>query len=217
MWILSISADGAVPLSYRVESGNTSDDTTHVETWDQLRELVGRDDFLYIADGKLANAKALSHIDANHGRFVTVLANNRREVTWFHRWIQDHAPNWHEARRRPARRDGDPDEVWWTFESPLPSAAGYRVIWVHANAKQTRDELTRAARIAAGRAALEALSAKLAVPRCRLKSVVAIEHAVEGALERASATRYFLPVSKRCPRITFARPVEVVLVPRPTT
>ena len=203
VWILSISADGAVPLSYRVESGNTSDDTTHVETWDQLRELVGRDDCLYIADGKLANAKALSHIDANHGHFVTVLANNRREVTWFQHWIQDHAPNWHEARRQPARRDGDPDEVWRTFESPLPSAAGYRVIWVHANAKQTRDELTRAARIAAGQTALEALSAKLAGPRCRLKSVVAIEHAVEGALERASAIRYFSTRVQEVPEDNF--------------
>jgi transposase len=191
VWILSVSADGAVPLSYRVESGNTSDDTTHVETWDQLRALVGRDDFLYIADGKLANAKALGHIDANHGRFVTVLANNRKEVTWFQHWTEDHAPSWHEARRRPARRDGDPDEVWRTFESPLPSAAGYRVIWVHANAKQTRDAATRTARITAGHAALEALSAKLAGPRCRLKSVVAVEHVLERVLEHTSAARYF--------------------------
>ena len=191
VWILSVSADGAVPLSYRVASGNTSDDTTHVETWNQLRELVGRDDFLYLADGKLASEKALRHIDSNHGRFVTVLANNRKEVTWFQHWIQDHAPSWIEARRRPARRRGDPDEVWRTFESPLPSVAGYRVIWVHANAKQTRDAMTRAARIAAGQVALEALSAKLAGPRCRLKSVVAVEHAVERALEHASAAPYF--------------------------
>ena len=203
VWLLSISADGAVPLSYRVESGNTSDDTTHVATWDQLRELVGRDDFLYIADGKLANAKALSHIDANHGRFVTVLANNRKEVTWFQRWIQDHTPSWSEARRRPARRDGDPDEVWRTFESPLPSSAGYRVIWVHSNAKQTRDAATRAARITAGQAALEALSAKLAGPRCRLKSIVAVEHALHRALEHTSAARYFSTHVEEVPEESF--------------
>ena len=203
VWILSVSADGAVPLSYRVESGNTSDDTTHVETWDQLRELVGRDDFLYIADGKLANAKALRHIDANHGRFVTVLANNRKEVTWFQRWIQDHTPIWSEARRRPARRDGDPDEVWRTFESPLPSSAGYRVIWVHANAKQTRDAATRAARITAGQTALEALSAKLAGPRCRLKSVVAVEHSLHRALDHTSAARYFSTHVEEVPEESF--------------
>jgi transposase len=203
VWILSVSADGAVPLSYRVESGNTSDDTTHVETWDQLRELVGRDDFLYIADGKLANEKAIGHIDANHGRFVTVLANNRKEVTWFQHWIQDHAPTWEEARRQPARRGGDPDEVWRTFESPLPSGAGYRVIWVHANAKQTRDAATRTARITAGQAALEALTAKLAGPRCRLKSVVAVESAVERALEHTSAARYFSTRVEEVPQESF--------------
>jgi len=192
-----------VPLSYRVASGNTSDDTTHVETWDQLRELVGRVDFLYVADGKLANEKALRHIDAIHGRFVTVLANNRKEVTWFQRWIQDHAPTWNEARRRPARRHGDPDEVWRTFESPLPSAAGYRVIWVHASAKQTRDAATRAARIAAGEAALEALSVKLCGPRCRLKSVVAVESAVERALEHTSAARYFSTRVEEVPEESF--------------
>lgn len=203
VWILSVSADGAVPLSYRVESGNTSDDTTHVATWDQLRELVGRDDFLYIADGKLASEKALRHIDANHGRFVTVLANNRKEVTWFKDWTSDHAPTWEEARRRPARRDDDPDEVWRTFESPLPSSAGYRVIWVHSNAKQTRDAATRAARIAAGQAALEALSVKLCAPRCRLKSAVAVEGAVQRALEHASAARYFTIRVEEVPEESF--------------
>ena len=203
VWLLSISADGAVPLSYRVESGNTSDDTTHVATWDQLRELVGRNDFLYIADGKLASEKALHHIDANHGRFVTVLANNRREVTWFKKWTADHAPTWSEARRRPARRDGDPDEVWRTFESPLPSTAGYRVIWVHSNSKQTRDAATRASRIAAGLAALEALSVKLGGPRCRLKSVVAVESAVERALEHTRAARFFTTCVEEVPQESF--------------
>jgi len=203
VWILSVSADGAVPLSYRVESGNTSDDTTHVATWDQLRELVGRDDFLYIADGKLANEKALRHIDVNHGRFVTVLANNRREVTWFQHWTQEHAPTWSEARRRPARRDGDPDEVWRTFESPLPSSGGYRVIWVHANAKQTRDAITRAARITAGQAALEVLLTKLAGPRCRLKSAVAVERAVESSLKNVGAARYFFTRVEEMPEESF--------------
>jgi len=191
VWILSISADGAVPLAYRVESGNTSDDTTHVPTWDQLRELVGRDDFLYVADCKLASAKAMGHIDANHGRFVTVLPAGRKEVTWFTNWIQDHVPTWSEARRRPPRRHGDPEEVWQTFESPLPSDAGYRVIWVHSSSKQVRDAATREAHIEAGLAALDALSVKLAGPRCRLKSVVAVETAVANALDKTGATRYF--------------------------
>ncbi|MEO9220411.1 MAG: IS1634 family transposase, partial [Mycobacteriaceae bacterium] len=73
VWILTVSADGAVPIAYRLADGNTSDDPTHVPTWDGLVGLLGRTDFLYVADSKLCSRKAMGHIDSNHGRFVTVL------------------------------------------------------------------------------------------------------------------------------------------------
>ena len=47
LFILTISADGAVPIAYRVADGNTPDDLTHIPTWDQLRALVGSAGFLY--------------------------------------------------------------------------------------------------------------------------------------------------------------------------
>ncbi len=34
LWILTVSADGAVPIAYRLADGNTGDDTTHIPTWD---------------------------------------------------------------------------------------------------------------------------------------------------------------------------------------
>ena len=34
--ILTVSADGAVPLAHRVADGNTTDDQTHIATWDGL-------------------------------------------------------------------------------------------------------------------------------------------------------------------------------------
>ena len=34
VWILTVSNDGAVPMAYRLFSGDTSDDPTHVPTWD---------------------------------------------------------------------------------------------------------------------------------------------------------------------------------------
>ena len=64
VWILTVSADGAVPIAYRVEPGNTNDDVTHIPTWDELVALVGRADFLYVSDGKLASTDAVRHIDA---------------------------------------------------------------------------------------------------------------------------------------------------------
>jgi transposase len=41
LWILTVSADGAVPVHYRVADGNTEDTQTHQETWDILRRLAG--------------------------------------------------------------------------------------------------------------------------------------------------------------------------------
>ncbi|WP_448072409.1 IS1634 family transposase [Georgenia yuyongxinii] len=88
LFILTISADGAVPIAYRVAGGNTPDDVTHVPTWDELRDLVGRSDFLYVADSKLCSKLAMGHIHAHGGRFVTVVPHGRREDTWFRDWAQ---------------------------------------------------------------------------------------------------------------------------------
>ena len=41
LWILTISADGSVPVRFKVADGNTADTTTHVETWNALEKLVG--------------------------------------------------------------------------------------------------------------------------------------------------------------------------------
>lgn len=62
LFILTISADGAVPIAYRSADGNTSDDTTHVATWDSLRALVGSPGFIYVADAKLCSAEAMGQI-----------------------------------------------------------------------------------------------------------------------------------------------------------
>jgi transposase len=190
VWILTVSADGAVPVAHRLADGNTNDDPTHVPTWDQLVALFGRADFLYVADSKLASTAAMGHIAGHSGRFVTVLPRTRAEDRWFRDWAQTHRPEWAEAIRKPAARAGEPDQVWSTFPAPLPSAEGYRIIWVHSTSKAARDAATRQARIEAGAAAIDALAAKLAGPKCRLKTRVAVEHEATAALQHAAATRW---------------------------
>lgn len=190
LFILTVSADGAVPIAYRVADGNTSDDVTHVPTWDELRALVGRADFMYVADSKLCSKQAMSHIAGHGGRFVTIVPHGRREDTWFKQWAQTHAPVWEEADRRPGTRLDDPDRVWRTFEAPTPSVDGYRVIWVHSSIKAARDAAGRAARIEAGLAAIDSLAARLATPKSRLKTKVAAEAAATAALTAAGAARW---------------------------
>jgi transposase len=50
LFILTTTADGAVPIFSHVDHGNTTDDTTHIRTWESLRKLTGTADFLYVAD-----------------------------------------------------------------------------------------------------------------------------------------------------------------------
>ncbi|MBM4012151.1 MAG: IS1634 family transposase, partial [Planctomycetes bacterium] len=62
LFILTVTADGGVPLAFRAESGNVVDDQTHRETWDLLCQLTGRRDFLYVADCKLATSENMASI-----------------------------------------------------------------------------------------------------------------------------------------------------------
>ena len=190
VWILTVAADGAVPLAYRLADGNTNDDPTHIPTWDGLVALLGRTDFLYVADSKLCSREAMAHIVARGGRFVTVLPHTRSEDKAFRAWIQTHVPDWAEATRRPGPRLGEPDEVYSTCPAPAPSAEGYRIIWVHSTAKAARDAATRAARVEAGITALQELAGRLAGPRCRLRDRVAVEQAATAALTDAHAERW---------------------------
>ena len=83
LFILTVSADGAVPIAYRVADGNTPDDVTHIPTWDEPRALVGHADFLCVADSKLCSKEPMGHIAGHGGRFVTVVPHGRREDSWF--------------------------------------------------------------------------------------------------------------------------------------
>jgi transposase len=190
VYVLTVSSDGAVPVALRICDGNTNDDTTHVGTWDTLRKLFGRGDFLYIADAKLCSSAAMRHIDANGGRFVTVIPHGRKEDRFFKDWIQTHVPEWQEALRLPGEREGNEERVWRTFDAPVPSSNGYRVIWVHSSAKAARDGSSRSAAIDKGLCAIEAIETRLTSPRSRLRTRVAVEQAARAALEEAGALRF---------------------------
>ncbi len=43
--ILTVSADGAVPIAHRLVDGSTEDSTTHICTWDQLVSMLGTASF----------------------------------------------------------------------------------------------------------------------------------------------------------------------------
>jgi transposase len=190
VWILTVAADGAVPVAYRVEGGATNDDTTHVSTWDSLVKLVGRTDFLYVADTKLANREAMTHIAGGGGRFVTVLPRTRKEDTFFRNWVQDHAPVWTEAASRPSRRPGEPDNVWRTTPSPVPSAEGFRIVWVHSSAEAALDADSRQSRIQRAVTSLADLARRVSSPKSRWHTRAAVEAAADREVASANAGRW---------------------------
>ncbi|HYN90471.1 MAG TPA: IS1634 family transposase [Thermoleophilaceae bacterium] len=187
---LTISADGAVPLAHRLLDGNVTDDQTHIETWDGLVKLVGRPDFLYVADSKLATREQMAHIHSRGGRFISILPRSRAEDGQIRDWAQTHAFDWTEACRRPGKRKGDPEQIYWTAPAPVPTSEGHRIVWVRSSQKTARDAEARRAQIEQGMLALEAVQARLASPRSRLKTRVAAEDAARAALAAAGAQRW---------------------------
>jgi transposase len=191
VWILTVSADGAVPLAHRVVSGNTTDDVTHVATWDELSSLVGCKDFVYVADSKLCTRAAMDHIDTAGGRFVTVLPRTRREDAWFKDWIWRNRAEWVETLTVPARRRHQPPELMSVFESPLGSAEGYRIIWIHSTAKKARDATARAARIERAERDLTELAERVGGPKSRIKTRVAVHDAAQAILAETNTIEFF--------------------------
>ena len=187
---LTVSADGAVPVAHRLPDGNVTDDQTHIHTWDGLVKLVGRSDFLYVADCKLATRQNMTHIHARGGRFLSVLPRSRAEDSQIRQWAQSHAFEFTEATRRPGKRGGDPDQVYWTAPAPIPTSEGHRIVWVRSSHKHDCDAEARRARIERGMLALEDVQARLSSPRSRIKTLLAAEQAAADALAQTGAARW---------------------------
>jgi transposase len=191
LFVLTVSADGAVPIHYRALDGNTNDSTTHIETWETLCRLAGRPDFLYVADCKLCAKATLAHIDKHKGRFITVLPRTRREDKWFRTYIQTHDPPWEEVARRPnPRRRGGPEDVWKVTDAAVPSKEGYRIVWVWNSLMAAEDASSRQARIEQAYVGIERLQTKLQGKRCRLRLRERVEAAAQTILKDAGAERW---------------------------
>ncbi len=188
--ILTVTADGAVPLTHRLAAGNINDDRTHIDTWDELRALTGRAGFLYVADSKLCTREQMGHINQAGGRFVTVLPRTRREDGQLRDWMSASVPVFTEAARRPGKCRADPDQVWQVAPAPFPSSEGHRIVWVHSSAKHQRDETARHERIQRTLAALQDLNERLAGPRARITTKVAAQDAAQELLDTSGAEQY---------------------------
>jgi transposase len=191
LFILTMSADGSIPVAFRCTDGNTSDSVTHIETWNTLRAVAGRNDFLYCADSKLCSVENMDHIDRAGGRFVTVMPRSRREDAQFRQWIQTHTPDWTLVWDRPNPRYSDgPRDCWYVYRAPLPSMEAWSIVWVWSTLLTLRQHARRQRNIAAAVEELQQLRQRLGSAKTRLRGAREIDLHVKLILDKHHVGRY---------------------------
>lgn len=157
---LSVSADGAVPIHYKAYDGNQADDATHQETWQTLRGLLGRSDFLYVADSKLCTEGNLRLIDKNQGRFITVVPKTRTETKDFAKAVYQSDVRWSKLWRRKMTRRKDTYDQFETTDGLYQMREGYVIHWYRSSQKLKRDAGERDRKIATATEKLTELSSE---------------------------------------------------------
>jgi transposase len=157
---LNITADGHVPLSYKLFDGNTTDDVTHIPNWNALRTLLEKEDFIYVADCKLCSQTNLTHIAENGGYFVTIVPKDRKEVKQFLACLKENNLTWKDGFSTESSRKKGDINIYRTYEGER-TKEGFRIIFIHSSAKQEDDENRRRKKIEKAIEKLEKLSPKL--------------------------------------------------------
>ncbi len=168
---LNITSDGHVPLSYELFDGNTCDDVTHIPNWNGLRALLGKEQFIYVADCKLCGQDNLDHIDKNGGLFITIVPKGREEVKLFYQYLKKNDAEWKHAFVTESSRKKNKLNIYKTYEAE-PTQKGYRIIFVHSSAKQDDDKGRRQKKIDKAVSQLEALVPKLTAYHLKTKKEI---------------------------------------------
>jgi len=185
LFILTVARDGAVPVYFQVASGNVVDDQTHRATWDLLCRLIGRRDFLYVADCKLATTENMAYVHQRQGRFLTVLPRTRSEDGAFRDLLHSGQVQWrpiHDKRND----EGEIVDRYSVCEPATLSAEGYRLVWYHSTRKAECDARARHQQVERALNELAELRQKLSSPRTRYRQEAKVAEAVQGILQTRS-------------------------------
>lgn len=181
LYIMTVTEDGAIPVQFRVESGNTTDDQTHQTTWDLLCQLSERRDFLYVADSKLATRENMAYIHQRGGRFLTVLPRTRSEDEKFRQTLAADEVTWRHVWDK-TDEEGKVFDRFAVCNVPSISSEGYRLVWYHSTLKAEIDAMVRGAQVERAIQELAALALKLRSPRTRYRTASRVWEAVEQIL-----------------------------------
>ncbi|MCP4485004.1 MAG: IS1634 family transposase [Flavobacteriaceae bacterium] len=187
---LTISADGAVPIHYKTYSGNRTDDTTHIDTWNTVRSIAGKSNFLYVADCKVCTDKQLSYITDNGGRVVTIAPETWGEVTQFK---DDLRSGIIKNKKRVLKKIHSQGESKYSVYSHIIGKfrtvkRGYSLFWTHSSEKKRQDAFQREVRIQNADKALIILSEK--INKGKYVEYSAIEGGINDLCKKYKVTRF---------------------------
>ena len=180
LYILTVR-DGAVPVHFRVASGNTVDDQTHRDTWDLL--CACRSTRLPLR-GRLQTGHRREHgLSApTPGRFLTVLPRTRSEDRVFRDLLSQGQVQW----RHIHDKRNDDGEIVDRYSVSVPatlSAEGYRLVWYHSTCKAEHDAHARHQQVERALIDLAELRQKLSSPRTRYRQAAKVAEAVQAILQ----------------------------------
>ena len=187
---LSIAGDGAVPIHYKCYSGNVTDDTTHIETWNSLVKITGYPYFLYVADSKLCTDGQLSYIVDNGGRVVTIIPETWNEVEAFKKKLRKtkKAKGIIWRRRKPGSHDKK--EYFSAFRGDyFTTKRGYKIHWIYSSEKRKRDRESRDKHLKKVEQCLAELNGK--INKRALKTRKAIEEAAQQIVKEQQLEDFF--------------------------
>jgi transposase len=188
---LNVTADGAVPISHEIYSGNRTDDTVHRSNVDRLREILGGSGFIYVADSKLCTRKNMAHVARYGGQFVTVLPRTRAEDKRFRAALRaGEKVRWRKLLDLvSSRHPHDPPDCYYsTSDGPGFSSEGYRIVWIRSSQKKEQDALVRETALRRAETELFELGGRL--NRGQLKTRAAIGERVRRILRHHKCERF---------------------------
>ena len=185
IWSMSVSSDHAFPLFQQAYSGNTADVTTYVEQWQRLIDLIGRRDFLYVADSKLITHQTMAHIHDNGGFFVAPAPMYESYKKVFEDALDNHDRQWLIDYKQRFNRG---------FEVPMDfkyedKDYRLRMIILFDHGLFARKQKTLQNRIDKTQKAFEQIAGKL--NRYKLKSYDAIDKACSAILKKNHTKAFF--------------------------
>jgi transposase len=157
---LCVTSDGAVPVHFKVYDGNRSDDSIQFATWQSLRALLQRPNFIYVGDSKLCVEETMRSIDKEHGLFVTMVPRTRIETKDFARDLQSGDVRWEKILRKRSSRQGNEFDTFECAVGEYRLREGFKLYWYRSSQKQKRDSKSRKDRILRAIDRLENLNLK---------------------------------------------------------